>query len=316
MLVHVTWQQSGDEAALRPELEVPDELDNDDVAGYLEEQHGGTVNEWKPLTRRADPTDPKPLACPHCGSDQFAEIGYVDYRSRGEISVDTDGTTFCADGDTRFGEDYHPIAFECADCDASGQSLAGEPFERPDPDALRVRLARERQQLAEEEQQHPSRDDLDYANADGMLPNLEALGSVEAFDAGVEGGIELATGAALRAICGTRAYIARKDWRLRLLNFARTELEEPGARLITLRAGGKIDVASRLYPETAYKNTQQMMDVACTRQTRVQNESEANVYVARRHRDGVVIFTYRHGVLIDDGDSAPATAIPPLAPGT
>jgi hypothetical protein len=314
MLVHVTWQQTDDGAALRPDFEVPDDLDNDDVADYLKAQYGGTVSEWKPLTRRTDPIKPQPLACPHCGGDQFAEIGYVDYRSRGEISVDTDGTTFRADGDTRFGEDYHPIAFECADCDASVTSLAGEPFERPDPYALRVRLARERQQLAEEEQQHPSRDDLDYANADGMLPNLEALSSAEAFDAGVEAGIELATGAALRAICGNVAYIARHDWRLRLLNFARTVLEEPGTRLIALRPGGHIDVASRLYPETAYKNPQQMMDVACTRQTRVQNESEANVYVARRHRADITVYCGCHFLLIDEGDTLPASAIPPSAP--
>ncbi len=310
MLVHVTWQTRRKQGALPAQLEVPDQVENDDVPGFLEAQHHATVKEWKPLTRRADPTTPQRLSCPHCGGGEFTEIGYVDYRSNGAITVDSVGLAFIPDGDLRRGEDYHPITFECHDCAECVRTLASEPFERSDPDALRVRLARERQQIAEEEQEHPSRDALDYENDAGMLPNLEALGSVEAFDAGVEAGIELATGAALRTICGRRAYVARNDWRLRLLNFARTVLEEPGARLITLSAGGKVAVASRLYPETAYSSPQQMMDVACARQTRVQNETDANVYVARRHRDGVVIYTYRHGLLIDESDSAAATAFP------
>jgi hypothetical protein len=306
MLVSVRWRQSGKEAALPADHEVPDKVENDDVTGYLEEQHDATVEEWKPLIRRADPVIARPLACPSCGSGQFTEIGYVDYRSRGEISVDSGGTAFVHDGDLRRGEDYHPIALECADCGFCVQTLASDPFARPDPDVLRVRLVRERQQLAEEEQEHPSREALDYENDDEMLPNLEALGPVEAYDAGVEAGIELATGAALRAICGRRAYLARTDWRLKLVNFAHGVLDEPGARLILLRPGGKIDVASRVYPETAYETPQRMMDVACTRLTRVQNETEGNVYLARRHADGIAIYTGRHYLLIDDADTTPA----------
>jgi hypothetical protein len=306
MLVSVIWRQRGEEAALSAEHEVPDKVENDDIAGYLEAQHDASVEEWKPLTRRADPLVARALDCPSCGSDQFAEIGYVDYRSRGEISVDSSGTAFVHDGDLRRGEDYHPIALECADCGICVQTLASGPFERPDPRALRVRLARERQQLAEEEQEYPSREALDYENDDGMLPNLEPLGAVEAYDAGVEAGIELATGAALRAICGRRVYLARSDWRLKLVNFAHAVLQEPGARLISLRAGGKIDVASRVYPETAYETPQRMMDIACSRLTRVQNETEGNVYLARRHADGITIYTGRDCLLIDDADTTPA----------
>ena len=316
MLVSVRWRQSGKKAALPAEVEVPDEVEDDDVTDHLQENTGATAEEWKPLTRRADPTTPKPLTCPNCGSERFDEIGYVDYRSRGAITVDSAGINLTEDGELRRGENFHPIALECAECEACVQTLANEPFARPDPDALRVRLARERQELAYEEQEHPSREDLDYENGAGMLPNIEALGSVEAYDAGIERGIELATGAALRAACGTRAYIARNDWRLRLLNFARTALECNGARLIALHPGGKIDIVSRSYAEADYITSRRLMDVACARQTRVQNESDGNVYIARRHADGVVIFTARNCILIDEDDTAAATAIGRSAPST
>jgi len=63
----------------------------------------------------------------------------------------------------------------------------------PTPTRFRVRLEHERQQLAEEEQEHLAPDALDYESDIGILPNVEALGPVEAYDAGIEAGIELAT---------------------------------------------------------------------------------------------------------------------------
>lgn len=314
MLVSVRWRPSGTQAALPAEFEVPDEVEDDYVIAHLEENTAGTVEEWKPLTRRRDPASPQPLTCPNCASERFDEVGYVDYRARGVASADGAGIQFAHAGAVSRGENYHPIALECAECETCVQTLAGEPFERPDPDQLRVRLAHARQGLAQEEQERPPRDALDHENGAGVMPNLEALGSVEAYDAGVEAGIELATGAALRVACGTRAYIARGDWRLALLNFARTVLDEEGARLIALRAGGKIDVASRLYPASAYESSRRLMEVACARQTQVLNETEGNVYVARRYADGVVIYTARDCILLDECDSAAATAIPRSAP--
>lgn len=310
MLVSVRWRQSGTRAALPAEFEVPDDVEDDYVIAHLEANTAGTVEEWKPLTRRPDPASPQPLSCPNCGSEQFDEVGYVDYRARGVASVDGAGIQFAHAGAVSRGEDYHTIAFKCAECETCVQTLAADPFERPDPDALRLRLAHARQQLAQQEQERPPRDAVDYENGAGMMPNLEALGSIEAYDAGVEAGIELASAAALRVACGTRAYIARGEWRLALLNFARTVLDEEGARLITLQAAGKIDVASRLYPASAYESSRRLMEVACARQIRVLNETEGNVYIARRYADRVVIYTARDCILLDEGDSAAATAIP------
>ncbi len=310
MLVSVRWRQSGMQPALPAEFEIPDEVQDDYVIAHLEENTAGTVEEWKPLTRRPDPTFPQPVTCPNCGSERFDEVGYVDYHACGVVSVDGAGIQFAHAGAVSRGEDYHGVALQCAECETCLQTLAGEPFERPDPDVLRRRLAHAREDLAQEEQERRPRGALDYENGAGMMANLEALGSVEAYDAGVERGIELATGAALRVACGARAYIARGDWRLALLNFARTVLDEEGARLITLQAGGKIDVASRLYPAGAYQSSRRLMDVACARQTRVLNETEGNVYVARRYPDGVVLYTARDCILLDENDSAAATATP------
>lgn len=316
MLVHVQWQPSGDDAAALPtEREVPDAIENDDVASYLEEHHHRSVEEWRPLTRRADPPGAQPLSCPECGSERFTEKGYVAYRTRGLVTVTPDGITFTGDGSIRAGDDYRPVWIDCADCGAQLHTVAPDPFARRDPDAFRVKLARERSALVQEESERPSREDLDYETEAGTFPNLGALGSVEAYDAGVEAGLELATGAALRAVCGQSAYVARRDWRMRLLEFARTVVEEPGARLVVLRADSAMSIASRLYPQSAYKTSQQMMDVACARQTRVQNQSDghsiANVYVARRHPDGFTIYTGRHCILIETDSSGAAPAIPP-----
>jgi hypothetical protein len=313
MLIHVTWEQDGDEAGLRPEIEIPDCVETDDIASYLEGEHGATVKQWKPLTRRADSAEPQPLTCPQCDSERFDEVGYVDYVSRMGMSVTAAGTECEHDGNGRFGEDYHPMYVECAECGTVLRTTAHSPFEPPDPDALRRRLGLERQKLGEEECERVPRSALAYENEAGMLPNIEELGSVEAFDAGVEAGIELATGAALRVACGTTAaYVARNDWRLALLNFAHSVLDEDGARLIILRRGRRVEVGSRLYPVTAYATPRRMMEVACTRQTRVQNLTEGNVYVARRSSGGVTIYTGRDCLLIDDDDVTPAAAIPPL----
>jgi hypothetical protein len=314
MLIHVKWQQGYDDAACTPaEIEVPDAIENDDVASYLEERHPATVQEWRPLTRRADPAGAQPLSCPECSSEQFTETGYVDYRTRGLVTVTADGIIFTGDGSVEVCEDYRPMSIECGGCGASLQSIMPDPIARPDPDAFRIRLVIERRELAEKESERPLPDDLDYKTEASMLPNIVMLGSAEAYDAGVETGLELATGAALRAVCGSSAYIARRDWRMRLLDFARAVLEEPGARLIVLHAGGEISIASRLYREGDYTTPQKMMDVACTRQTRLQNESDgssfANVYVARRDQDGFVIYAGRHLVLIDT-DSAAAAILP------
>lgn len=62
MLVHVISEQSADEPVLYADIEVPDEIADDDVAGYLEKEHGATVQRWTPLTGRADPTRP------HCAA--------------------------------------------------------------------------------------------------------------------------------------------------------------------------------------------------------------------------------------------------------
>jgi hypothetical protein len=313
MLLHVTWEQDGDEAGLRPEIKIPDCVETDDIASYLEGKHGATVKQWKPLTRRDDPAEPQPLTCPQCDSERFDEVGYVDYVSRMEMSVTAAGTECEHDGNGRFGEDYHPMYVECAECDTVLRTIAHSPFEPPDPDALRRRLGLERQKLGEEECERVPRSAIEYENDDGMLPNIEELDPHEAYGAGVEAGIELATGAVLRLACGTTAaYVARNDWRLALLNFAHSVLDEDGARLIIRRPGGHIDVGSRVYPVTGYATPQRMMDVACTRQTRVQNETEGNVYVARRSPGGhITIYCGRHCLLIDDDDATPAAAIPP-----
>jgi hypothetical protein len=310
MLVGVTWHGE----ALTSNIDVPDEIDNDSITDYLEEQHEARVKKWTPLSRRADPTTPQPFSCPYCGGQKFEETGYIAYFVRGEMAVSSDGTQFEADGTLRTGDDYSAMEIRCFACLNVIQQLASDPF-TPDPNVVRGRFEREGQQLAEEEHEHLDHRALEYENDLGMQPNIEELGPVEAYDAGVEAGIELATGSALRAICGTYAYIARNDWRLKLARFAATTLSEDGARLIILRRGGKVEVASRLYPASAYETPQQMLRVAHTRQTRVQKESEGNVYVARRYpagRDypaGVEVYTGPHTLLIEipyePGDARP-----------
>jgi hypothetical protein len=301
MLVGITWH----DGALTSNIDVPDEIDNDAVTDYLEEQHGARVKKWTPLSRRADPSTPQPFSCPYCGDQKFEETGYSAYFVRGEMTVSSDGTEFEPDGTLRTGDDYLEMEIRCFACLNVIRQLGSDPLATPDPDVLRARIDRERQQLAEEEHEHLGRRALEWENDAGMQPNIEALGSVEAYDAGVEAGIELATGAALRASCGNRAYLARNDWRLSLARFAASTFSEDGARLIILRPHSGPDVASRIYPAGAYKTTQQMMQVAHARQTRVQNESEGNVYVARRYpagRDypaGVEVYTGPHTLLIE-----------------
>ncbi len=130
---------------------------------------------------------------------------------------------------------------------------------------------------------------------------------MDAYHAGTEDGIRLAIGAALRVACGPRAYLAERDWRMAVARFAAAALPSQdgnAACLIVLRAGSRLEVASRTYYAHKYATTQRMMRVAYARQTRVQNETAGNVYVARRypataqHPGGITVLTGRDCVLI------------------
>jgi hypothetical protein len=316
MLVTVNWEHAAEPSALPHEVTVPDDVESDDVDGWLEVNHHSKVKDWAPLTRRADPSEPQAVACPHCSSQTAAQVGYVEYRRRGTLTVTTQGPQFASQCETTHSDVSHPIALECADCGASLQTLGRDPLEPPDPDERRAAISRKQQELAGELEAGITSEDLDFEAESGRFPNIEALDSVEAYDAGVEQGIELATGAAIRAACGSAAYVSQRDWRMKLVRFARGAISDDGAILIILRARTGPEVASRVYRTGDYASAWRMMDVACTRQTRVQRETEGNVYVARgypstpEHPGGIAIYTGRHCLLINVTDPPCDSGVP------
>lgn len=104
------------------------------------------------------------------------------------------------------------------------------------------------------------------------------------------------------------------DWRYWIATTGAAALEEKGAVLVLLRDG--VRVASRVYKLSEYADSHQLLDVACTRQTRVQNETEGNVYVVQRHDAGVTVYTGRHTILVDlDNERLRATGLTEPRPG-